>query len=90
MFEYDVNKSLSNKEKQGIDFEEAKAMWLDDNGIEFPAKSKFQEERRMLIAQLEDKIWSAIFIQTEENFRIISVRRARKNEKEAYYSRGIG
>jgi len=90
MFEYDVNKSQSNKEKHGIDFEEAKALWLDDNGMEFPAKSKFHEERQMLIAQFGDKIWSAIFVQTEENFRIISVRRARRNEKEAYYSGRIG
>ncbi|MCI8425901.1 MAG: BrnT family toxin, partial [Adlercreutzia sp.] len=26
-FEYDVNKSISNQEKHGINFEEAQALW---------------------------------------------------------------
>lgn len=28
-FEYDENKSVINKNKHGIDFEEAKALWCD-------------------------------------------------------------
>lgn len=30
-FEYDQQKSASNKEKHGIDFEEAQALWDDAN-----------------------------------------------------------
>ncbi len=33
-FEYDTKKSLSNKQKHGIDFEEAKLLWSDDKMIE--------------------------------------------------------
>ena len=33
-FEYDTNKSLSNKQKHGIDFEEAKLLWDDDKMVE--------------------------------------------------------
>jgi len=33
-FEYDTKKSLSNKQKYGIDFEEAKLLWSDDKMIE--------------------------------------------------------
>ena len=28
-FEYDIKKSLSNKQKYGIDFEEVKLLWND-------------------------------------------------------------
>lgn len=31
MFEYDTNKSQSNKQKHGIDFEEAQQLWKDHN-----------------------------------------------------------
>ena len=33
-FEYDIKKSLSNKQKHGIDFEEAKLLWNDDKMVE--------------------------------------------------------
>lgn len=29
-FEYDPEKSLQNKQKHGIDFEEAQMLWLDE------------------------------------------------------------
>jgi len=36
-FEYDPSKSVGNKDKHGIDFEEAKALWDDYNRLEVPA-----------------------------------------------------
>ena len=33
-FEFDPNKSAANKDKHGIDFDEAQALWDDDNRIE--------------------------------------------------------
>jgi uncharacterized DUF497 family protein len=32
-FEFDPSKSRSNKAKPGIDFEEARAFWDDDNAV---------------------------------------------------------
>lgn len=85
MFDFDVNKSKSNLVKHGIDFETAVRLWTDPQRIEIPART-VDEPRFMLIAKLNGKVWSAIFTLVEENIRIISVRRARKNEKEIYYS----
>ena len=85
MFEFDVNKSKSNLVKHGIDFETASRLWTDPQRIEIPART-VDEPRLMLIAKFEDKVWSAIFTHVEQNIRIISVRRARKNEEEIYYS----
>jgi uncharacterized DUF497 family protein len=38
-FEYDPHKSDSNREKHGIDFEEAQALWNDEVYLEIPAKT---------------------------------------------------
>lgn len=35
-FEYDPAKSAANKAKHGLDFEEAKALWKDENLLEVP------------------------------------------------------
>jgi len=47
---------------------------------------EFDESRFLLIAILDDVIWSAIFTKRNKNIRIISVRKSRKNEKEIYKS----
>jgi len=87
-FEYDPQKSHTNKQKHGIDFEEAQLLWLDYNRSEIPARTT-GEIRKVLIAKLNEEIWSAVFTMREGAIRIISVRRSRKNEKEIYYSEGI-
>lgn len=49
-FVYDESKSRVNKQKHGIDFVEAQALWLDDRQIEFAARSG--NELRYLIVGL--------------------------------------
>jgi uncharacterized DUF497 family protein len=83
-FEYDPSKSQTNKEKHGIDFEEAQALWLDDDRVEFPARSD-TENRYALIAKKDDKIWVAFYTIRKTTIRIISVRRTRENEEKTYY-----
>lgn len=84
-FEFDTAKSKSNKKKHGIDFESAKALWEDPDNIGFPAKSD-DEERFALLAMLDGKLWIAFYTLRQERIRIISVRRARTNEKTLYES----
>jgi len=83
-FKYDPNKSKSNKQKHGIDFEESKALWLDINRLEVQAKSD-DEPRYALIATLNEKIWTVFYTIREKRIRIISVRRSRKGERGLYY-----
>ena len=88
MFEFDKNKSELNKEKHGIDFETAKKLWEDPNRIEIPARW-LDEPRYLLIAFLNEGLWSAIYTVRNKKIRIISVRKSRNNEKEVYDSLGI-
>jgi len=88
MFEFDKDKIELNKRKNGISFESAKQLWRDSNRIEIPTKW-VDEERFILIAMLEKELWSAVFTLRERRIRIISVRKARDNEKEIYNSSRI-
>jgi len=45
-FEYDLNKSQANKQKHGIDFEEAQALWLDENRVQIQAKAILNQDLR--------------------------------------------
>jgi uncharacterized protein len=43
-FDWDAQKSISNKEKHGINFDTAKSLWLDDKRVEiqitFPTEER--------------------------------------------------
>jgi len=80
-----VKKSEINNKKHGIDFEEAKKLWDDPNLIEIPAKT-IDEPRYLIIGKIGEKHWSAIITYRGEKIRIISVRRARKEEVKIYES----
>jgi len=84
-FEYDEVKSKRNKEKHGIDFVEAQFLWDDPDRMEIPAKAE-DEPRFVVIGKMGEKHWSAIVTYREKKVRIISVRRARKEEIEFYES----
>lgn len=82
-FEYDPDKSAANREKHGIDFDEAQALWRDARLLEAPANS-MDEPRFLVIGMIGLKHWAAVCTYRGEQVRIISVRRARKQEIEHY------
>jgi uncharacterized DUF497 family protein len=84
-FEFDSNKSQSNKEKHGIDFSQAQALWGDSDLIEIPAKTD-DEPRFLVIGRISEEHWSAVITYRREKIKIISVRRARKEEIDIYES----
>ena len=86
-FDWDARKSAANRSKHGIDFEAAKALWLDESRIEIEAPHPV-EERRILIARLQEKLWTAVYtVRGESTVRLISVRRSRDKEV-ALYEKG--
>lgn len=82
-FEFDDNKSNSNKKKHKINFNEAQELWDDPDLIEIPIKTS-DEPRYLVIGKISGKHWSGIITYREEKIRIISVRRSRKEEVELY------
>lgn len=84
-FEFDERKSRSNKIKHGIDFVKAQALWDDPDLLEIPLKSE-DEQRVIFVGRIDGKHWSAIITYRQDRVRIISVRRARNEERELYES----
>jgi len=84
-FEYNKQKSQSNKLKHGIDFEEAQALWNDPQLLEIPARTE-DEPRSLLIGKIEEVYWSAVITPRGDRIQIISVRRARTEERIIYES----
>ena len=84
-FEFDAQKSATNKAKHGIDFVEAQALWDDPDLIEIPVRTS-DEPRLLVIGKIGDKLWSAIVTYRSKRARIISVRRSRREEVAIYES----
>ncbi len=84
-FEFDPQKSDTNKSKHGIDFVEAQELWGDVDLLEIQAIT-VDEERFLVIGKIAEKHWAGIITYRNDNVRIISVRRARIEEIELYES----
>ena len=80
---FDSGKSRTNKQKHGIDFVEAQALWRDPDRLEVAARSS-GEPRWQVIGTIGRTLWSAFVTYRHERIRIISVRRARPEEKARY------
>lgn len=82
-FEFDPAKSAANKAKHGIDFEEARQLWKDDDLLEMPGEFE-NEARNLVIGMIAGKHWTAIVTYRGDRIRLISVRRARDLEIACY------
>ncbi len=87
IFEYNPDKSRVNKDKHGIDFEEAQSLWEDVDLVEVQANTVEDELRMMAIGKIGDRHWSAVTHKRANVTRIISVRRSRTKEIEYYESK---
>ena len=87
-FAWDINKNKENIKKHKISFEEAKEVFYDDNAILFddPDHSDY-EERFLIIGRINNLniyVVSHCYRENDGVIRIISARKATKNERETY------
>lgn len=83
-YEWDENKDSVNDKKHGIRFDEAKAVFADPMAIEFNDDSN-DEERFIRIGMSSRGILTVVYCERAEDIiRIISARKATKQEREAY------
>lgn len=92
IFEWDDTKNKTNLLKHGISFEEAQAVFFDDNAIEFDDPDhSIDEERYLLIGfsqTLKVLVVCHCYRSDESIIRIISARKATKKEQKVYF-RGV-
>ncbi len=86
-FQWDENKNETNKRKHKLSFEEASEVFEDENAILFDDPDHSDEEERFLIIGMTalSKICIVSHCYRDDNvIRIISARKATKNEKNIY------
>ena len=81
-FEFDPQKSATNKLKHGIDFVEAQALWQSPH-VEFSAKDA-AEKRYLVIGIIKREHWSAIISYRGMTIRLINVRKSTPQVTAAY------
>jgi len=86
IFEFDKNKSITNKVKHNIDFTEAQELWNDPYSFELPSPQSEDEERYLVVGKIHTKNYTAIITYRDTSIRIISVRRSREKEIKLYES----
>lgn len=90
-FEWDTSKSLSNKRKHGISFEEAQTVFLDENALLIHDPDHSDEEDRFILLGLDTKVHMVAvchcYRTSDEIIRIISARKATRAEQNRYWER---
>ncbi len=87
-FEWNKKKNEANLKKHGISFEEAKSLFSNKNAIEFFDEEHSLDEQRFLLLGFSDKLRLLLichcFRKSDSRIRIISARKATKNEAKYY------
>ena len=90
-FEWDNNKAEINLKKHGISFEEARSVFYDELALEFYDDEYSEWEERFLMLGVSNKLNLLLichcYRESTGNIRIISARKATKNESKHYYRR---
>ena len=88
-FEWDNQKSRVNLRKHGVSFEEAKTAFLDEQAIVYYDPDHSGEEDRFILLGTSYKLNQLVvchcFREDETKVRIISARKADKDEADAYW-----
>jgi uncharacterized protein len=88
-FEWDKRKEKLNIKKHNISFEEARTVFFDENAIQYFDPDHSDDEDRFIMLGLSFKLRVIIvchcFRETDTVIRIISARKADKNEEQEYW-----
>ena len=83
-FEWDERKNRQNIEKYGISFQRAAAIFNGQVLRWEDTRKNYGEERRSAIGRTENRILQVVYTPRNGNIRIISARKATKNERRKY------
>lgn len=90
-FEWDENKNISNQKKHRISFEEAQTVFYDDNALLIDDPDHSEEKERFILLGFSKRANMLVvchcYWRSDSVIRIISARKATKNEERAYNAR---
>ncbi len=90
-FEWNDKKSTQNKKKHGVSFEEAQSVFYDERAIQYLDPDHSKDEDRFIMLGMSYKIRVLVvchcYRMNDSVIRIISARKADKNEERDYWRR---
>jgi uncharacterized DUF497 family protein len=87
-FDWDEEKNILNRAKHGIDFDDAMEVFYGP--IVSRRSDRNNEERWIAVGYSENRLIAVVFTRRADSIRIISARRARKNEEREYRNQEMG
>ena len=86
-YEWDPAKAQANLRKQKVPFLMACEIFKDDSRLEtLDFSSDYDEERWIVLGRVGQKILSVVYTQRGQRTRLISARRADRNEQRSYWT----
>lgn len=90
-FEWDSKKEKANTKKHGVTFDEARTTFYDEHALQFFDPEHSEDEDRFILLGTSFKLNTLVvchcFRQDEKIVRIISARKADKDEAKVYWSK---
>ena len=87
-FVWDENKNLINKKKHKVSFEEAQSVFYDENARLIDDPDHSMKEERFILLGMSHSLKLLVVVhayrENDEIIRIISARKATKNESKTY------
>ncbi|MDX6558877.1 MAG: uncharacterized protein QOF72_1926 [Blastocatellia bacterium] len=85
-FEWDETKRRSNIRQHGIDFVDAEEVFAGETITFLDDRYDYGETRFLTFGLLWGEVVAIVHIETDKVIRVISVRRASKDEEETYFT----
>jgi uncharacterized DUF497 family protein len=86
-FEWHTTKARSNYNKHGVTLETAKQAFADPFMVEvLDDTGDYGEERYLVIGMVDAQLFSVVYTPRQGRFRLISARRATKDEQDHYFT----
>jgi uncharacterized DUF497 family protein len=86
-FEWDASKARRNYQKHGVTFHAARKAFADPFMVEIlDEREDYGEERFLLIGIADEQLLSVIYNERQGRFRLITARRATKDEQDHYFT----
>ena len=86
-YEWNEAKREANLVKHGVDFMDALEVFADPLRVErVNRRREYAEERREVVGMVRDQMLFVVYTLRGEVRRLISARRASRNERRAYYA----
>ena len=82
--EWDDKKAAINKQKHGVEFEDAALVFADENRLELHDDKHSQDEDRWQVIGMVDDVLFVVYTERGEAVRLIMAREASPKERSVY------